>query len=178
MSFLILHGLGGSGPDHWQSWLADELRGGGHDVAYPALPAPDVPELEAWLAALDGLRAPDQTVVCHSLACCLWLHHRGRGGPPADRVLFVSPAWPEPMLPEIAGFYPVPLDPELAGGTRIACSDDDPYCPRGCVEVFARPLGVAADVLPGAGHVNPESGYGPWPALLAWAQGAKNGVET
>ena len=178
MSFLILHGLGGSGPDHWQSWLAEQLRLAGNHVAYPVLPDPDHPRLEAWLASLETLRMPGQTVVCHSLACCLWLHHRDRGGPPADRVLFVAPAWPEPMLPEIAGFFPVPLEPALAEGARVACSDADPYCPRGCVDVFAGPLGVAADVLPGAGHINPETGYGPWPAALAWAQGAKNGVET
>jgi predicted alpha/beta hydrolase family esterase len=178
MRFLILHGLGGSGPEHWQSWLADRLREDGRPVDYPALPDPHHPELEAWLGELDALRAPGQVVICHSLACCLWLHHRARGGPPAERVLFVAPACPEPMLPEIAGFFPVPLEPALADGARVACSDADPYCPAGAAAVFAAPLGLAVDLLPGALHVNPESGYGPWPAALAWAQGAKNGVET
>ena len=33
--FLILHGYLGSGPDHWQSWLAGRLRAAGERVAYP-----------------------------------------------------------------------------------------------------------------------------------------------
>ena len=27
-----------------------------------------------------------------------------------------------------------------------------------------------ADVLPGQGHINPDAGYGPWPAVEAWAR--------
>jgi uncharacterized protein len=30
------------------------------------------------------------------------------------------------------------------------------------------PLGILGDVLPGAGHLNPETGFGPWPAAEAW----------
>jgi uncharacterized protein len=178
MRFLILHGWQGSGPDHWQTWLAGQLRANGDEVQYPVLPDPDDPRLEDWLAALDRLREPEQVVVCHSLACCLWLHHRARGGPEAERVLLVAPPCPDPMPPQLAGFFPLPLEPGLAAGGRVVCSDADPYSPRGAVETFARPLGLEADVLPGAGHVNPDAGYGPWPGVLAWAQGAKNGVET
>jgi predicted alpha/beta hydrolase family esterase len=32
--------------------------------------------------------------------------------------------------------------------------------------------------MPGGGHLNVDAGFGPWPAMEAWAQGAKNGVET
>ena len=38
VAFLILHGLEGSGPEHWQSWVAGRLRARGHQVAYPDLP--------------------------------------------------------------------------------------------------------------------------------------------
>jgi len=38
MAFLILHGLEGSGPEHWQTWLAGRLRERGLEVAYPSLP--------------------------------------------------------------------------------------------------------------------------------------------
>jgi uncharacterized protein len=178
MPFLILHGWQGSGPAHWQAWLAGRLREAGHDVTFPVLPDPDRPVLDAWLAALEPLRAPGQTVVCHSLACCLWLHHRARGGAPADRVLLVAPPWPDPMLAELAGFYPVPASPAIARGARIVCSDDDPYCPAGAATTFGGPLGVPVDLLPGRGHLNPGSGLGPWPAVEAWCYGAKNGVET
>jgi predicted alpha/beta hydrolase family esterase len=29
---------------------------------------------------------------------------------------------------------------------------------------------METDVLLGAGHINPEAGYGPWPAAEAWAR--------
>ena len=38
MSFLILHGWQGSGPGHWQTWLAGRLRDRGERVSYPELP--------------------------------------------------------------------------------------------------------------------------------------------
>ena len=48
-SYLILHGLGGSGPGHWQTWLAARLRADSERVAYPDLPDPDLPSLHAEL---------------------------------------------------------------------------------------------------------------------------------
>jgi uncharacterized protein len=182
MRFLILHGYEGSGPGHWQPWLADRLRDAGHDVAFPELPDPDHPRLPLWLDALAPLRMPGDVVICHSLACCLWLHHRAAGGPAAERALLVAPPHPEPMLEELATFFPVPLDPPLAREARIVCSDDDPYDPRGAIERYAEPLGAPVDVLPDAGHINPEAGYGPWPSVERWclaaAQGENHGIDT
>ncbi len=37
-SYLILHGYAGSGPGHWQSWLAGRLRSGDASVHFPDLP--------------------------------------------------------------------------------------------------------------------------------------------
>lgn len=180
MRVLILHGYEGNGFDHWQSWLAGRLSDAGHDVAYPELPDPLRPDLDAWLGALAGERREGDVVVCHSLACLLWLHHRARGGPDAARVLLVAPPGPSAAVevPALAGFYPVPLDPALARGARLVCSDDDPYCPEDAREAYARPLALDAVLLPGAGHINPDAGYGPWPDAEAWCYGAKNGVET
>jgi hypothetical protein len=177
VGYLILHGWQGSGPGHWQTWLAERLRGDGHDVLYPDLPDPDRPRLEAWLEALEGLRRPGDTVVCHSLACCLWLHHQARGGPVAPRVLLVAPPCLEPPPPEFASFFPVPREPQHGVNARLVCTDNDPYC-ASAAGVYGVRLGVEIDVLYGAGHINPESGYGPWPALLDWCYGAKKGVET
>jgi predicted alpha/beta hydrolase family esterase len=50
------------------------------------------------------------------------------------------------------------------------CSDNDPYSERGAVEAYAKPLGLAFHVIPGAGHINPDSGYGPWPEVHHWAR--------
>jgi uncharacterized protein len=175
---LILHGLGGSGPEHWQTWLAGELRERGEEVLYPDLPDPDAPQLDAWLSELAHLRRPNDVVICHSLACCLWLHHRQRGGPEPERALLVAPPWRQDM-PEIAPFFPVPGEPGLAGSfALLVCSDNDPYCPAGADRVYGEPLAVDMHLMPGAAHINPETGFGPWPWALDWLYGAKKGVET
>jgi uncharacterized protein len=181
-SFLILHGYEGSGPEHWQTWLAERLREAGETVAYPDLPDPFTPQLPAWCEALAReLRAlpGEPTVIAHSLACVLWLHHCAvpvLPGALAARVLLVAPpsaaGAPDALLP----FFPVPLDPAAvaaaAGATRLVCARDDPYCPEDPARVYGEPLGVPVDVLPGAGHVNPDAGFGAWPAAEAWCYGA------
>ena len=171
MRALILHGYEGNDAGHWQSWLAEELRAAGHEVAYPDLPDPLHPELDAWLGVLaEHRQGARDVVVCHSLACLLWLHHRARGAPPARRVLLVAPPGPSAagQVPALAGFFPAPLEPDHAQGARLVCSDDDPYCPEDAREAYAKPLRIAADLLPGAGHVNPDTGFGPWPAARDW----------
>jgi predicted alpha/beta hydrolase family esterase len=173
---LILHGYEGNAPGHWQTWLAERLREDGHDVAYPDLPDPFQPDLDAWLRVLEAeRRGEDDVVVCHSLACLLWLHHRARGGPPARRVLLVAPPCPSAAVevPALAGFFPVPLDPALAAGARLVTSDADPYCARMRRTVYARPLGIDADMIRGGGHINTDAGFGPWPQVEAWALGRR-----
>jgi predicted alpha/beta hydrolase family esterase len=169
--FLILHGWQGSGPDHWQTWLAGRLRERGETVRYPDLPDPGAPRLDAWLAALrDELAACPEppVVVCHSLACLLWLHH-GSG----QRALLVAPP---AYVPELDSFFPVPAPRDL--DAEIWCADDDPFCPPGAGALYGEPLGLPVRVFAGGGHLNPDAGYGPWPAVESWASGAKKGVET
>ena len=181
-SFLILHGYLGSGPEHWQSWLAGRLRAAGERVAYPDLPAPDEPRLPAWRAALaQQLRAlpGELTVIAHSLACILWLHHCAEpvhAGASVARVLLVAPPSLAGAPPSLHPFFPVPLQPgavvAAAAETRLVCAPDDPYCPEYAAALYGEPLGIPVEVLPGAGHINPEAGYGPWPAAEAWCYGA------
>jgi hypothetical protein len=183
-SFLVLHGLQGSGPDHWQTWLARRLREHGERVSYPDLPEPDAPRLDSWLEVLDGeLRDSDGlAVLCHSLACVLWLQHARRSsGPPVARVLLVAPPSPSVELPA-KGFFPLAVEPSevarAAESTRLVWSDDDPYCPEGAERLYAEPLELPACSLPGCGHINPEAGFGPWPEVERWCLGsAEDGVE-
>ncbi len=176
-SFLILHGYQGSGPGHWQTWLAGRLRAADAQVAYPDLPDPDQPQLRSWLDALagelDALGVPP-VVLCHSLACLLWLHHAAVGGAPASRVLMVAPPTPRIELEPLQSFLPPPLDAgalrtSAPEGVRLVCSDDDPYCPEGADVAYAS-LGLPTDVIPGRGHLNPDAGLGPWPEVEAWAR--------
>ena len=175
-SYLILHGYQASGPGHWQTWLAGRLRSGEATVAYPDLPDADSPQLQSWLDALEGeldALAEPPVVLCHSLACLLWLHHAANGGKPAARVLLVAPPSEGGAPDELAAFFPAPVDAATLAasapeGARLVCSDNDPYCPEGAAELYGRRLAVPVDLLPGKGHINPEAGLGPWPAAEEW----------
>jgi predicted alpha/beta hydrolase family esterase len=47
-------------------------------------------------------------------------------------------------------------------------TDNDPYCPDGIARTYGAPLKMAATVIPNGGHLNVDSGFGPWPAVLDW----------
>ena len=93
-----------------------------------------------------------------------------------ERVLLVAPPSRAGAPTPLAEFFPVPLDRRpgrrRGGQTRLVCAPDDPYCPEDAALLYGAPLGLDVDLLPGAGHVNPEAGYGPWPAVEAWCYGA------
>jgi uncharacterized protein len=180
--FLILHGWQNRRPpEHWQWQLAESLRRGGEQVLYPQLPDPDRPSLDLWTevlrAELAQLGDGERVVVAHSLSVVLWLHAAPllAGAERVDRVLLVAPPSPAVLAEheEVAAFARVRPDPAAlaaaAGSTRLVHSDDDPYCPEG-VAVAYPALHLDADLVAGGGHLNPDSGYGPWPAALAWCR--------
>src|SRR3954447_10907237 len=138
-AFLILHGLGGSGPEHWQRWLAARLEQTGHRVRFPDLPDNEAPDPETWqrvvVDELDRLDGDERVVLCHSLSCITWCAVSQELERPVDRVALVAPPSLGAGLPELEPFFPVIVTArDLAGAarrTRLVCSDNDPYCPEG-----------------------------------------------
>lgn len=175
---LVLHGMSGPRPDAWYSWLAKQLREGGRDVRIPLLPNSEAPVLADWLSTLDtsltGLPDVGFDLVAHSTGALLWLHHTARGTklPRPDRVALVAPASGASIAPPT--FRDVPLNTDAvrraAEGTVLVGGDDDPFCPEGIASAYGVPLKMATTVIAGGGHLNPDSGYGPWPAMLDWTR--------
>ncbi len=178
---LLVHGFTGSGPWHWQQWLAGQLRERGVPVALPALPDPDRPVLDKWLPALrshvEAVPGDAELVVAaHSCGVPLWLHHAatiGAAARRADRVLLVSPPAPDWRHPDVHGLTPYPIDARslrgAAGTTRLAVGTGDPYLPTHVAHSLADQLRVELDVIPDGEHLDTDGGYGPWPAVLRWA---------
>lgn len=160
---LILPGIGGSGPEHWQTLWEQQHR----DYRRAQMPDWDRPELEAWLAALGAAvaEAPEPIVVAaHSLGCLALAHYCGRGGRVAAALLVAVPDPAGPAFPSAArSFADFPRAP-LGFPSRVVASRNDPYgsfdFARGC----AHDWGSALSDVGAAGHINAESGLGDWPA--------------
>jgi predicted alpha/beta hydrolase family esterase len=181
--FLILHGVENwRPPGHWQWWLTDELRRRGEQVLYPQLPSPSSPALDEWLAVLHGELAQlgdgERIVVAHSCSVAFWLLASSEisAEERVDRVVLVSPPGPSAFVAPYRAFLPVGIDAAAVGSASrrrpiVVSSDNDPYCPEGLEgyrSIYTEALGFEHHVIPGAGHITVEDGYGPWPAILAW----------
>ena len=147
-------------------------------MRYPLLPQPTTPRLDGWLGSLRPLLAAmpgERVVLCHSLGSILWLQHAHSAEPEhhVDRVLLVAPPSPRAKLPGVVGFFPLEVTARqvaaAAGSTRLVCSLDDPYCPECGDTLYGHVLGIETDLIDGAGHLNVDAGYGPWPAVREWA---------
>jgi predicted alpha/beta hydrolase family esterase len=174
---VVIPGWQGSGEGHWQTWLEEQLHDAGRETRRPAFGDLDRPDLADWSNALRAVLSDlpgGFDVVAHSLGAVLWLHHVANPGrlPKPDRVLLVAPPSPRSEIPELSEFLPPPLDVDAvragAGGTVLVGGDDDPYLPEGIAEAYGRPLKIATTVVPSGGHLNTDSGYGAWPAVLDW----------
>lgn len=167
-TLVLVPGLGGSGPEHWQTHWQRRLPG--------ALRVEqgdwDAPEPGAWIASLEATvrSAPGPVVlVAHSLGCPL-VGHWARAGS-AGRVagaFLVATADVDSVdraPPEARGFAPMPLDP-LPFRSVLVASATDPYCDQARARFLAGRWGARFVDAGDAGHINAASGHGPWPRGL------------
>jgi hypothetical protein len=176
--FLLLHGIENRRPpEHWQHRLAQRLRERGEQVQYPQLPRPDAPVLTEWVELLRAEVAmmgdAERVVLCHSLGSTLWLRAAAAGGVSADRVLLVAPPsrrMTVTVAPSFGLGGRLDLDAAAAAASSydLVCSDADPYNPEGEGPAVAAAIGARPHVIPGAGHLAVDDGYGTWPAAEEW----------
>lgn len=161
---LLLPGIGGSGPDHWQShW---ERTDPGMTRFAPT--DWDRPDLVDWCEALDravARLAEPPVLVAHSLACLLVSHwaaasrHQVRGA-----MLVAVPDPSGAAFPDDArSFAPVP-ELALPFPSLIVSSADDPYGTMEYSERRARQWGSRLIAVGPLGHINAGSNLGDWPA--------------
>jgi predicted alpha/beta hydrolase family esterase len=165
---LIVPGLGGSGPEHWQTrW--EVLHPGHVRVEQRDW---DHPRRAEWLAKLREAVAPsaasDSPVVlaAHSLGCALVAHASAE--PWAAGIaaaLLVAPAdvdSPAHTPPETRDFAPLPLA-RLPFAATVVASEDDPFVTLARARAFAKAWGAEFVDAGPRGHLNAASGLGDWP---------------
>lgn len=172
---LIVPGLNGSGADHWQTrWerkLSTARRVEQADWA--------LPDREKWQANLitQAEQAERPVVlVAHSLGVITAVQTAERlSGIIAGAFLVAAPDMGASTLPpEGRALGPAPRD-RLPFPAFLVASRTDPYCDFRAGEALARAWGALLIDAGAAGHLNPDSGHGPWPeGLLLFSRLLRN----
>jgi predicted alpha/beta hydrolase family esterase len=175
---LIIPGYHGSGPEHWQSWLERELptatRVTGIDWNLPVLADWALRVRETLARAPQPLR-----IVAHSFGClAAVVAAADRPDQVADLIL-VAPADPERF--DFTGLRQeqAPADqPSLSAALplrglqvrgHLVYSSNDPWLAPATARSLAATWQLEAHDAGPAGHINGDSGYGPWPFILELA---------
>jgi len=126
------------------------------------------PRLAPWADALaEALEEqPGAIVVAHSLGCALVAHMAVlRPDLLIGGALLVAPADVEDRTrtpDRVESFAPLPLV-RLPFPSIVVGSSNDPYVSIGRAMMFAYAWGAKFVHLRDSGHINVESGFGPWP---------------
>ena len=173
VDILIIPGWSSSGEDHWQTRWERKLKTARRVEQQDWLN----PERDAWVAAIVHTASRCERpvlMVAHSLGVVAAVH--ALASPTMPKVVgafLVAPAdvdyahdWPvtqgRTFDPIATGFAPVPAGP-LSCPSAVVASTTDPYCTldraRALSSAWGSKLFEAGDV----GHINTDSGHGPWP---------------
>lgn len=172
-TLLLVPGLRDEAPGHWQAILAGQCPGA---VSLPALGRRNIDlaaRIEQIEEAVQAIAGP-VVVVAHSGGAIATAHWAQRtraavqGALLATPPLFAGPLGPE--FPELAeflrhGWAPIPRTP-LPFPSIVAASRNDPLGAYEGVSELARDWGARLLDLGHSGHLNPASGFGPWPAAI------------
>ncbi len=153
---LLVPGLRDSGPAHWQSHWQRERPGTARFVHDGF----DVPDLDRWSKALaravDALPVPP-LVVAHSFGCLAAVHAATTLGRRLAGALLVAPADPARFaLGERLHAAALPF------AATLVASSDDPWLRLLSAAGLASTWDANLVVYRNAGHINAESGFGPW----------------
>ncbi|GGK36743.1 RBBP9/YdeN family alpha/beta hydrolase [Salinarimonas ramus] len=163
---LLVPGLGGSGPDHWQARWERSL------TTARIVPQEDwdAPDLDAWAARVED------AVACATRPVVLVAHSLGNHvvataaprleGRIAGAYLVAPPDLHDAeRMPEILRDMTIP-DVALPFASLVVASRTDPYCAFERAEAIAGSWGAPVVDAGESGHLNAESGHGPWPEGL------------
>lgn len=165
-TFLLLHGYGGTHPEHWQGYLANHLKDKGQTVLFPDLPNANQPKLDEWINYLEqelkDVDLSDLVIAAHSLGCTLWLQYVAKHTDIRPKKVFlVSPPLNDCGIEELANFFPLP-DLDLSNQAyQIIGSDNDNFILQEEFEILSDKLKIPLKILPDAGHINAPM-HGDW----------------
>ena len=155
-TILIVPGLRGSGPRHWQSWFQERLPNCRRVIQRDW----DKPDLSAWSSAVrrEIARAPGRSwIVAHRFGCLATVYSCGFVDTRIAGAMLVAPA--EPSLFGIEAMMP---RRRLGFPALLVASENDKWISADRARFWADVWGAEFVNAGGAGHINVASGHGQW----------------
>lgn len=162
-NYFIIPGLGGSGPDHWQTWF-EKMNSNFQRIEQSDWNNPDIRE---WVANIDktieGYNPDSVVLVAHSLGCLAVAEWSACYKRKIKAALLVAP--PDTVLLheklKITLFDNIPTD-RINFPTLLVASTNDPWATIERAEFYAGNWESKFVNIGAAGHINDLSGYGEW----------------
>ena len=174
---LIVPGLRDHVSQHWQTLLAAQLP---RVATVPPMGREDL-DCSARVAAIEAAAQRIEgplIIVAHSGGCIMVAHWAQQTKRPVQGALLATPPDFEKPMPEgypaiealtLGGWLPVPRQ-ALPFPSIVAVSRNDPLGGFVRVCALAHDWGSKVVDIGEAGHLNPASGYGPWPLAHAFIE--------
>ena len=163
-NILIVPGYQNSGPDHWQSRWEKKLSTA-RRVEQQEWSKPVRDEWSDRVARAVNLSDRPAVIVAHSLGIPTVINAMPKFIQHVAGAFFVAPpdvANPEIRPKHLMTFGPYPRK-RLPFPTIVVGSRNDSYCAYETAEDIAAAWGALLVDAGEAGHINSESGHGPWP---------------
>ena len=171
---LVVPGLRDAVAEHWQTLLESQLRSAGRSVrSVPPMRREDL-DCTARVAAIEheaAAVAGPLVIVAHSGGCVMVVHWARRTQRVVQGALLATPpdfdealpaGYPTLQMLSAGGWLPVPREP-LPFPCIVAASRNDPLGRFERIAELADAWGGRLVDLGEVGHLNPASGFGPWP---------------
>lgn len=170
---LIVPGLHNSGPDHWQTWIEDQIPGSTRVDQDDW----ESPRIRPWAQNVErAILSANKPVfiIAHSFGVLASIMGAANVADQVSGALFVAPA--DPSRFTVSGerinqdsseldtglYHYIPKE-HLGYPSILAASIDDYCMPFKRTAWWSKVWGARLVSLGNAGHVNAQSGYGKWP---------------
>ncbi len=174
-NYLIIHGSFGSSEGNWFPWLKEQLEKDNKKVLVPQMPVGiDKQNFDSWSEVLNKIAINEfTTIIAHSIAPIFICKYLITNKIKVKKLIFVC---------GFNNYFGINRDFDTVNGPmyidnytdiknycdNIICyySDNDPYVKYEVEKEFASSISNKEYVIKGGGHINSESGYTSFEAIL------------
>lgn len=175
-TILIVPGFRGSGPTHWQTWIEAQEPGARRVTGIDW----DAPILATWAGKIQSeidRESSGVILVAHSFGCLAAVVAAADRAEKVAGAMLVAPADPDRISalglqsdeatatrPRGLGAW-LPREP-MAFPSLVVASSNDPWMKLMTAAYWAEQWGSRFVEMGPVGHINVDSGFGPWPEGL------------